>query len=138
MLTFKVNLLTLCVIGVIDYVKYKIPNEILVLWLIANTITIIINSTTAFKTIMLSAFAFFLVAGSIIPLSFIVKCSAGDFKLFGTLAAVLGLENSLKVIFISSIISIFPLASGIKKIQLGFCTFIGYIAFLLLRGLNIL
>ena len=60
-----------------------------------------------------------------------VKVSAGDMKLFSLLMNFLGREKGLYIIFISLIISIFPLLRGVKKVPIAFCSLLGLIAFLL-------
>lgn len=137
-----VNVITLAVIGYIDYASYKIPNVVICGWLCTivalkiNRSTPISSETTMYivHTLLVSL----LVAGSFIPLSHVVECNAGDFKLFGMLVATKGLEDTLLIILISLSYSIFPFAGGVKKIPIGFLTFFGYIAFLIFRKEGIL
>ena len=79
-----------------------------------------------------------IVAGSYIPLRHIVKCSPGDFKLFAILSIAIGATNMSTVLFITMLIALFPLASGIKKVPIAFLTFFGYIAFLLMQSEGII
>lgn len=60
-----------------------------------------------------------------------VKVSAGDMKLFSLLVNYMGREKGLYVIFISLIISIFPLLRGVKKVPVSFCSLLSLAAFLL-------
>lgn len=136
-----VSILTLAVIGYIDYASYKIPNVVLCGWLctvvaLINRSTPISSETTIYiaKTLLVSL----LVAGSFIPLSHVVECNAGDFKLFGMLVATKGLDDTLLIILITLSFSVSPFAGGVKKIPIGFLTFFGYIAFLLFRREGIL
>jgi len=60
-----------------------------------------------------------------------VRVSAGDMKLFSLLVNYMGREKGLYIIFISLIISIFPLLRGVKKVPIAFCSLLGLSAFLL-------
>lgn len=132
MLLLLINIITLAFIGYIDYASYKIPNVILCGWL-WTFLYISLNGTTPFISLISTFLVSLLVAGSFIPLSHVVKCSAGDFKLFGMLSATMGFKDTLWIILISSTYSVFLFASGVKKVPLGFLTFFGYIVFLFLR-----
>lgn len=130
----KINFLTLAVLGYIDYVRFKIPNVIICGWLgTFFIIKILSSSPTNFYTLITTLIASTLVTGSYFPLHHIVKCNAGDFKLFGVLTAINGLDDTLWIILITISFSVFPFAIGIKKIQIASYTFFGYIAFLFLR-----
>ena len=123
------NVITLAVLGYIDYVNYKIPNVILCGWLVTTMVMLKDLTPIKLSTILVSL----LVTGSYIPLRHIVKCNAGDFKLYGVLTVSKGLNDALWIILITQVFSVFPWASGIKKIQMASVTFFGYIAFLLLK-----
>ena len=137
MLLLMINIITLAFIGYIDYASYKIPNVILCGWL-WTFLYISLNGTTPFTSLIPTLLVSALVTGSFIPLSHVVKCSAGDFKLFGMLTATMGLEDTLWIVVITLSFSFFPFASGIKKVPLGFLTFFGYIVFLFFRKDGIL
>lgn len=123
------NIFSLAILGYIDYKIYKIPNVILVAWV---TSICVINLYSAIplnaQTIILSG----LTAGMYIPLRQIVRCEAGDFKLFAVIVLATGPNYALSICLISMLISLIPLASGIKRVPLALTTFFGYIAFLLL------
>lgn len=125
-----INLISLACIAYIDYKRYKIPNVLICGWILTLTHLASQNGVTNMVAISKTLIASLLVAGLYFPLRQIVNCNAGDFKLFGGLTASLGLSNALKVIFISLSFSIFPFASGMKKIPIGFLSFIGYVTFL--------
>lgn len=91
-----------------------------------------LNSITP-NTIIMKTVVAIIVAGSYIPLTYLVKTSAGDFKLFAVLSYVLGVDDMLATLFITMLISLFPLICGIKKVPIGFATYFGYIAFELLK-----
>lgn len=125
------NIMTLTTLGYIDYWYYKIPNVILVGW--AMTIVSIqsINSTIPITTS--SIVLALVIAGSYIPLRQIVKCSAGDFKLFAVLGLACGSHITLVICLITMLISLIPLACGAKKVPIAFTTLLGYTAFLLFK-----
>ena len=125
-----INLCTLAVLGYIDYARYKIPNVILCGWF-GTLISMDLISGAISKIFIKSLIGMFIVAGSYIPLRLIFKASAGDFKLYAVIAFAVGTENMLKILFISSLISLFPLASGVKQVPMAFTTDFGYIAFLI-------
>lgn len=130
-------LVSLAVLGIIDFKSYKIPNIILCGWLG----TMVFDShmfSIAPKITILSIMDALIVAGSYIPLSKIVKCSPGDFKLFTILTISIGIKDMSTVLFITMLIALFPLASGIKKVPIAFLTFFGYIAFLLMKSEGII
>ena len=126
------NISTLAFLGYIDYVSYKIPNVILGGWIVVLVLENIMTNSTSQIT-HTSLIASLLVAGSYFPLNHIVKCNAGDFKLYGVLTLSKGLDDSLIIILISSLISFFPIAGGKEKVPMAFMTFFGYIAFIILR-----
>lgn len=125
-----INLISLASIAYIDYKRYKIPNVLICGWMLTLTHLASQNGVTNMVSISKTLIASLLVTGLYFPLRQIVNCNAGDFKLFGGLAVSLGLSNALKVIFISLSFSVFPFASGMKKIPIGFLSFIGYVTFL--------
>ena len=130
-------LLSLAVLGIVDFKSYKIPNVILCGWLGTMVFKAIMFSVTPMITISSILYAL-IVAGSYIPLGQIVKCSPGDFKLFAILSIAIGITDMLTVLFITMLIALFPLASGIKKVPIAFLTFFGYIAFLLMQSEGII
>lgn len=134
-----INVFTLAALSLTDIVSFKIPNVILVGWLG----TLVFLKLLSFNGIILKItihimIGIIVVTGSYISLSRIVKCSAGDFKLYFVLAFGLGLENMMIVLFISACISLFPLLCGIKKIPMAIMTYFGYIAFLLMKSEGLL
>lgn len=136
MVRYKV-LLSLAMLGIIDFKSYKIPNVILCGWLGTIVVDDLLFSITP-KITITSMMGAIIVAGSYIPLRQIVKCSPGDFKLFAILSIAIGVTNMSTVLFITMLIALFPLASGIKKVPIAFLTFFGYIAFLLMQSEGII
>ena len=126
-----VVLLSLAMLGIIDFKSYKIPNVILCGWLGTIVFNRLLFSITP-KVTIISIMGAIIVAGSYIPLRQIVSCSPGDFKLFAILTIAIGGKKMLTVLFITMLIALFPLASGVKKVPIAFLTFFGYIAFLLM------
>ena len=114
------NIMTLTTLGYIDYWYYKIPNVILVGW----AMTIVSIQSIVFALV---------IAGSYIPLRQIVKCSAGDFKLFAVLGLACGSHITLVICLITMLISLIPLSGGAKKVPIAFTTLLGYTAFLLFK-----
>lgn len=135
-----VNVSALAILGIFDYVKYKIPNVILSGWFVTIIVYKILEKgqSTLNNSIEESFIASLLVAGSFLPLKHIVKCNAGDFKLCAVLTVAEGLNNTLWILFISIMFSIPALASGIKKIQVAIYMFFGYIAFIFLRKVGVI
>ena len=130
-------LVSLAVLGIIDFKSYKIPNIILCGWLGTMVFDSLMFSIAP-KITILSIMDALIVAGSYIPLSKIVKCSPGDFKLFAILTIAIGITDMSTVLFITMLIALFPLASGIKKVPIAFLTFFGYIVFLLMKSEGII
>ena len=128
---------SLAILGIIDFKSYKIPNVILCGWLGTMVFDSLMFSIAP-KITILSIMDALIVAGSYIPLSKIVKCSPGDFKLFAILTIAIGITDMSTVLFITMLIALFPLASGIKKVPIAFLTFFGYIAFLLMKSEGII
>ena len=62
-----------------------------------------------------------------------VRVSAGDMKLFSLLLSFQGRERGLVIIFISLVISIFPLLKGVKKVPLALMSLFGLVTFLLIN-----
>lgn len=125
------NIITLTILGCIDYKTYKIPNVVLMGWFFS---VIMIKCLTGTIPIDANSITFALViAGIYFPLRQIVKCSAGDFKLFAVLGLIYGSHITLVICFITMIISLIPLVCGVKKVPIAFTTLLGYTAFLLLK-----
>ena len=126
----RCNLITLAILGYLDFKKNWIPNVILLGWIITMIFSLIIVSTPINPS---SVALSLVVVGIFFPLRQIVECNAGDFKLFAVLMLALEPKESLCICFLSMIISLIPLASGIKYVPLGLTTFFGYVTFLLFR-----
>lgn len=126
-----ITVVSLATLAYIDLRSGKIPNVILCEWLLTIIFYNLFISTTNVSIDIV--FASTLVTGSFLLLRHIVSCSAGDFKLYGVLVLVMGLDDTLKILFISLIYSVFPLVCGFKKVPIAFMTCLGYIAFILLR-----
>lgn len=107
------NLISLAVIGYIDYMRFKIQNVILIGWIATFIVINQMYSTNICinpSEIIASTF----VAGSIIPLRRIVKCHAGDFKLYGILTATMELKDKAIILLTHLYISMFPMVKGVK------------------------
>lgn len=123
------NILSLTILGYIDYKTYKIPNIILLAWAVSAYVVRLYSAIPiSAQTIILTG----LTAGMYFPIRQIVRCQAGDFKLFAVIVLATEPSNALSICLISMLISLIPLTSGIKKVPLALMTFFGYIAFLLL------
>jgi Flp pilus assembly protein protease CpaA len=122
------NVITLTILGVIDYKTYKIPNVVLIGW-VMTTLFVIQLGAIPIKTqsIVLCG----ITAGMYFPLRRIVACYAGDFKLFAAIMLAMDLHSALITIFVSMIISLIPLACGVRKVPLALMTLFGYTAFLI-------
>ncbi len=136
MLLDIINLITLAILAYIDYMYFKIPNIILCGWL-GTLIYLKYICGTIPEVSIPKVIVFLIVPGSYILLRRIVRCSAGDFKLFLVIAVAIGFNNMLVTLLITCLISIIPLASGLKRIPMAFIAYFGYIAFLLLRSKSI-
>lgn len=134
----SINLLSLAILGFLDAVSFRIPNVILCGWLGTTLIFGLMYDPTVIRYLPSALIASLLVTGLYTPLRRIVRCSAGDFKLYGLLTVSLGNDVMLKVLLISLIFSIFSFASGIRKVPLATCTFFGYVAYLIFREKGIL
>ena len=130
MIDYRWNLVTLAIIGYLDFKEKRIPNAVLLGWIA----TIITNLSIVGTPLNPSSVAMSLVTvGIFFPLRRIAKCNAGDFKLYAVMMLSLEPQDSLYISLISMMISLIPLASGIRYVPLGLTTFIGYVTFLLLR-----
>ena len=127
----RCNLITLAILGYLDFKKNWIPNVILLGWIITMIFSLIIVSTPINPS---SVALSLVVVGIFFPLRQIVECNAGDFKLFAVLMLALKPMDSLLICFIAMLISLYLLASGIKKVPIALTTFFGYITFLLLKA----
>ena len=123
------NIISLAILGFIDYKIFKVPNIILVAWVVSIYVIHLLSAIPInTQTIILSG----ITAGMYFPLRKIVRCEAGDIKLFAVIVLAVGPNCALSICFLSMLISLIPLVSGIKRVPLAFMTFFGYIAFLLL------
>lgn len=123
------DFLSLAILGYIDYKTYKIPNVILVAWAVSKYANCLLSAIPInVQTIILTVGT----AGMYIPLRQIVKCQAGDIKLFAVIVFTAGPNSALRICLISMLISLIPLVSGVKKVPLALMTFFGYVAFLFL------
>ena len=122
------NVITLTILGVIDYKTYKIPNIVLMGWVI-TILTMFHLQSIPIKTQTLVLCG--ITAGMFFPLRQIVRCNAGDFKLFAVIMLAMDLHSALIIILISMLLSLIPLACGVKKVPIALMTFFGYTAFLL-------
>lgn len=123
------NILTLTILGYVDYKIYKIPNVIIVAWLTTILVIRLICSTPITKVSIISALV---TAGIYFPLRQMVKCEAGDFKLYAVLMLASEPINALMICFLSMIFSLIPLAGGVKKVPISLVTLFGYTTFLLI------
>ena len=130
-LIIVLNIVTLAALGFIDLVKYKIPNSILCGWILTYMV-FLSNGYATPVSLKSRVIASLLVTGSYYLFRRIVKCNAGDFKFFGSITLISGISDSSKIVFIACLISLLPLAWGVKKVQLGLMAFFGYIAFLII------
>lgn len=123
------NIVSLAILGYTDYKIFKVPNIILVAWVVSIYVIHLLSAIPInTQTIILSG----ITAGMYFPLRKIVRCEAGDIKLFAVIVLAVGPNCALSICFLSMLISLIPLVSGIKRVPLAFMTFFGYIAFLLL------
>lgn len=127
---FRCNLITLAILGYFDLKTGLIPNAILLGWIGTHIANLSFSGThiSSFSVAMS-----LLIVGIFYPLRCIAKCSAGDFKLYAAMMLIIEPKDSLCICFITMLISLFPLVSGIKMVPLALTTFFGYITFLLLR-----
>ena len=122
------NVITLAILGVIDYKTYKIPNIVLMGWVITIFTMFRLQAIPMkIQTLILCG----ITAGIYFPLRQIAFCSGGDFKLFAVVVLAMDSHSALITIFISMLFSLIPLACGVKKVPIAFMTFFGYTAFLL-------
>ena len=127
LLLILANVITLTILGIIDFKIYKIPNIVLVGWVITIFIMFRLN-TIPIKTQSLVLAG--LTTGIYFPLRQIVKCNGGDFKLFAVIMLAMEPYSALATIFISMILSLIPLVSGVKKVPMAYTMLLGYTAFL--------
>lgn len=130
LMVIRCNVMTLAILGYLDLKKKWIPNVVLLGWA-ATIITCFLIGTTPINpsSVILSL----AVIGIFYPLRRIVKCFAGDFKLYAVLMLAMEPKDSLWICFISMLISLFSFASGIKVVPMALVTFFGYITFLLFK-----
>lgn len=131
-----ITMVSLVALGYTDLRSRKIPNVILCEWLLTIIIYNIFIGTTNISSYVVLAST--LVTGSFLLLRHIIPCSAGDFKLYGILILAMGLSDTIKILLLSLICLVLPLACGIRRVPLAFITCLGYIAFLLLKTEGIL
>lgn len=127
---FRCNLITLAILGFFDLKTGMIPNAILLGWIGTHIVNL------SFSATHISPFSIamsLLVVGIFYPLRCIARSSAGDFKLYAAMMLIIDPIDSLYICFITMLISLIPLASGIKMVPIALTTFFGYITFLLLR-----
>ena len=124
----KINLITLTTLGYIDFKTFKIPNSILCGWILTITFIYLISTISFNINSLIGASLIILIY---YPLRKVVKCNAGDFKLFAVLMLTDTPYRVLQVCFISMLISLIPLVSGVKKVPVALTTLFGYGAFLL-------
>ena len=120
---------TLALLGYIDLKTYTIPNVILLGWMI--TIISLRIGTTSISHLHIGLSV--IIVGAYIPLKHIAKCQGGDVKLYALLALTHTADDAMVIILISMLLSLIPMALGVKNIPLAFTTFLGYITFLFLR-----
>ena len=122
------TIISLTALGYIDYKIYKIPNAILLGWLL----TILVNCLNSIVPIRTNMVVSALVTvGIFYPIRQVVKCNAGDFKLYAVMMLTDDPFNILTICLISMIISLVPMAVGVKKVPLALMTLFGYITFCL-------
>ena len=127
---FRCNLITLAILGFFDLKTGMIPNAILLGWIGTHIVNLSFSAT---HISLFSIAMSLLVVGIFYPLRRIVRSSAGDFKLYAAMMLIIDPIDSLYICFITMLISLIPLASGIKMVPIALTTFFGYITFLLLR-----
>ena len=124
------NIISLATLGYIDLKTYKIPNELLIAWLLAIACNSLICSIPLSIPTLIIALC---TAGIYIPLRHVVRCGAGDFKLFAVIVLAIGPHETLTLCLISMLLTLIPLACGVKRIPLAFVTFLAYTAFLFIK-----
>ena len=129
-IAYRMNLIILATIGIIDLKTYRIPNAILIGWVFIIVYDCLISSIPLSIPRLISAL---ITAGIYIPLRQVVRCGGGDFKLFAVIVLAIGLHEALIVCLLSMFLSLIPLASGVKKVPIAFSTFLAYTAFLLFK-----
>lgn len=122
------TIISLTALGYIDYKVYKIPNAILLGWLLTILVNCL-NSVVPIRTNMVVSAL--VTVGIFYPIRQVVKCNAGDFKLYAVMMLTDDPFNILTICLISMIISLVPMAVGVKKVPLALMTLFGYITFCL-------
>lgn len=122
------NIISLAALGYIDYKIYKIPNVILLGWILTILVNCL-NSVIPIRTNMVVSAL--VTVGIFYPIRRVVKCNAGDFKLYAVMMLTDDPFNILTICFISMIISLVPMAVGVKKVPLALMTLFGYVTFCL-------
>lgn len=122
------NIISLAALGYIDYKIYKIPNAILLGWILTILVNCL-NSVIPIRTNMVVSAL--VTVGIFYPIRQVVKCNAGDFKLYAVMMLTDDPFNILTICFISMIISLVPMAVGVKKVPLALMTLFGYVTFCL-------
>lgn len=123
----RYNLITLAILGFTDFKLYRIPNAIILGWVATILACFNIVSTPINPSSVALSLA---TVGIYFPLRRIVRCYAGDFKLFAAMMLSLEPNESLCICILTMLISLIPLASGIRYVPLGLTTFLGYVTFL--------
>lgn len=123
---------TLIILSYFDLRFFKIPNIII---LLSEFIRILlsINHIGIINEIIKTSSTYIIFFLLYLILKSKVEISAGDMKLYSLLVNFLGVDIGLKVIFISLIMSIFPLLKGVKKVPMAFVLMLSFTAFLFLK-----
>ena len=100
----------------VNYLSYPIINNLKSVFLKKSIISLVVFVLTQVLFFLLSKF---------------VKFYAGDRKLFGLVFYMMGINSGLWIIFISLILSLFPLSFGVKQVPMAVFVLSGYIAFCL-------
>ena len=129
-LSVLLTLISLATLGYIDLKTYKIPNAVLIAWVLSIIYEHYISTIPLSTSSIILAIV---IAGIYIPLRQVVRCSAGDFKLFAVIMLATGPQNTLLVCMLSMILSLIPLTCGLKKVPIAFTTFLAYTAFLFFK-----
>lgn len=112
-----------------DLEFYKIPNVIILISEIIRIIILSINHIDIVYIIIRTSSNYIIFFLLYLILKIKIKVSAGDMKLFSLMVNYLGREKGLLVIFISLLISIFPLLKGAKKVPMSFMALLSLSAF---------
>lgn len=128
--------ITICVLAYYDYKYYRIPNVIINFNLLFNYLTYPVVNNFKIESIKIYVFnigMYILLQTLFFLLSKIVKFYAGDRKLIGLVFYMVGFDNGIWILFVSLLLSLYPLSLGIKKIPMALFILSGYIAFYLLK-----